>query len=67
MSEAIFTREVSKTLREAGTQEMITKQISEGDNAEHEEGIFWMIWFDVVIPIAKKISSCLKRIFFPLK
>jgi len=59
MSSYVDVREVSEELRKAGLQKIIDKQIAEGDDFCPQPGIIWVIWDDIIVPIAKGIGKAL--------
>lgn len=46
-----------RNLEANGFQEIINKGIVEGDEYCPQPGIFWVVWDDIIIPLAKGVSS----------
>ncbi len=52
-------QKVVDNLKASGLQQKIDKQIAEGDDYCPQPGIIWVIWDDIIVPIAKGIGKAL--------
>lgn len=50
-------KRAQKNLEANGLQEMINRQIAEGDEYCPRPGIFWVVWDDIIVSTAKRVCN----------